>query len=455
MQIEKTDLFEKAPVSKAILSLVIPTIISQIIFVIYNMADTFFIGQLGDPNQVAAATLAMPPFVLLTGIANIFGIGGASLISRSLGNGDKEKAKNCSAFSVWTAAIIAFLYGMVMFCFRSAVFPVLGADVSTYGFCLDYIFWTITVGAVPTVLNVCLGHLIRSEGFSRQASAGMALGGILNMILDPIFIFGFHFEIAGAAIATMLSNSAATIYFLLFIVRRRKISAISVSPKHYSLKNKIPAEVLAVGLPSFLMIVLGILSSWTANKLVVSYSNQAVAGMGIAKKLDMLTFAIANGMTQGVLPLIAYNFSAKNHDRMREAIKTAFSYCLVVAVTCTILLLVFAVPISQLFIDDAETIAYAKHFLRIICITCPAISITTMIITLFQATAQKVQPTVLSILKRGVVDVFLMMLMNRIVGVNGIPWATFVADIFAMLVAVCLFVPYWKSVKVNIRCEVV
>lgn len=292
MKSDNTELFEKTPVPKAVISLVVPTIISQIIFVLYNVADTFFIGQLGDPNQVAAATLAMPPFVLLTGIANLFGIGGSSLISRSLGLGDKKKAKHCASFSIWSATVIALLYGIIMFACQSVIYPILGADSNTYSYCNDYIFWTITIGGVPTVLNACLGHLVRSEGYSKQASVGMALGGILNCILDPVFIFGLNTELAGAAIATMLSNTVATLYFIILLYKKRKTTAITFSPKYYTFKYKIPTEILSVGLPSLLMITLGILSSWTANKLVVAYSNQAVAGMGIAKKLDMITFGI-------------------------------------------------------------------------------------------------------------------------------------------------------------------
>lgn len=447
MKNDKKDLFESAPISKAVISLVIPAVISQIIFVIYNIADTFFIGQLGNPDQVAAAALAMPPFVMLTGIANLFGIGGSSLISRCLGQGEREKAKNCSSFCIWTAIIIAFLYGVIMYVGKSFIFPFLGTDASTYDYCGDYLFWTVTIGAVPTVLNASLGHLVRSEGFSKQASAGMALGGILNVILDPVFIFGLKMEIAGAAIATMLSNTAATLYFIILLYKKGESTTITFSPKYYSVKYRIPAEVIMVGLPSLVMIILSTVSSLTTNKLIVSYSNEAVAGMGIAKKLDMFAFGLINGMTQGVLPLIGYNYASKNYDRMKNTIKTAFKYSLIAAVVCTICLYVFAVPISRVFINDAATIEYAQHYLKIIALSCVAITITTMIITIFQATGQKVQPTVLSVVKRGTIDVILMLIMNHLIGVNGIPMATFLADCIAMIISVAIFLPYWRTVK--------
>lgn len=447
MKGDNTQLFERMPISKAVIALVIPTVISQIITVIYNMADTFFIGQMNDPNQVAAATLAMPPFVMLTGIANLFGIGGSSLISRKLGIGDRERAKKCAAFSIWTSAAVALIYGVAMYALRPVILPFLGTDGDTYKYCADYILWTTAVGGIPTVLSACLAHLIRAEGYSKEASFGVALGGILNIILDPIFIFPMKLGVTGAAMATMLSNAIATGYFIALLRRNKGKTVIGFSPKHYSLGFGIPREVLLVGFPSFVMMFMGTFSNTVLNKMVVSYSNQAIAGMGIAKKIDMLAFAIANGMTQGVLPLIGYNYAAHNYARMRAAIKTAFAYSLAVALAGAVLLFTCAVPVVRFFIDDGETIAYGQYFLKIICITCPAISVTMMIISIFQATGQKAKPMLLSLLRKGGLDVPFMFLMNRLAGANGIPWATPIADFLAMTTGLILFIPYWRQVN--------
>ena len=447
MKTDNTDLFENMPVPKAVITLVIPTVISQIITVIYNMADTFFIGQMNDPNQVAAATLALPPFVMLTGIANLFGIGGSSLISRSLGVGDREKAKRCVSFSVWSAAAVALVYGITMYLIRPVLFPLLGTDANTYGFCSDYVLWTITVGGIPTVLNACLAHLVRAEGYSKEASFGVAFGGILNIILDPVLIFPLKLGLTGAAMATMLSNVIAMFYFILLLHKNRERTVIKFSVKSYTLQQGIPKEILLVGFPSFVMMLMGVFSNVVLNKIVVSYSNQAIAGMGIAKKIDMLAFAIANGMTQGVLPLIGYNYAAKNYSRMRSAIKTAFIYSVAVASAGTIFLFTCAVPVVRGFIDDAETVAYGQNFLRIICITCPAVSVTMMIISIFQATGQKTKPMILSLLRKGGLDVPFMFIMNAAAGADGIPWATPIADCIAAGLSILLFVPYGKRLK--------
>ena len=445
MKTDKTELFEKTPVTRAVIALVVPTVISQIITVIYNMADTFFVGQIGDPNQVAAASLCLPLFLLTTGLANLFGIGGASLVSRSLGLGDTEKVRKVSAFCIWTAAAAALAYGWAIFALRQTILPLIGADESTYDFCDSYLFWTLTIGAVPTVLNAALAHLVRAEGYSGQASFGVALGGGLNILLDPVFIFGFHLEITGAAIATMLSNLIATLYFVVLILARRGKFHLSLNLRYYSVSDGIPKEVLLVGLPSAIMNLMGIFSNITLNKLLVHYSNAAVAGIGIAKKIDMLSFAIANGLSQGVIPLIGYNYSAKNIRRMRSAIQVTLILSLAVTTVGAILLFTCANPLVRAFIDDAETVRYGSMFQRIICITGPFTAITTVIISIFQSVGQKGKPLALSMLRKGGLDVPFMFLLDSLAGAEAIAWATPIADCGAMLAGILLFVPLWRK----------
>lgn len=443
----REELFTSVPVGRAVISLAVPTVIAQLITVIYNMADTFFIGRLGDPNQVAAATLAMPVFMFLTAFANLFGVGGASMISRCLGAGDRERAKQTSAFCIWTAIATSLCYGLAVILLRGQLLPLLGADADTSGFCASYIFWTVGVGAMPTVLNAGLAHLIRAEGYSAQASFGVAFGGVLNMILDPVFIFLFKMEIAGAAIATMLSNVAATLYFFAFLFKIRKNSAITPSLKYFSLKRRVPAEVLAVGLPSFLMTLMSTFSNLTLNRMISGYSNEAVAGMGIAKKIDLMAFAIAQGMTQGTLPLIGYNYSSGDHKRMLSALKALLIDCLVVAIGGMALMFFGATPITHCFINNAETVEYGRNFLRIVCIACPTTALNFLAITIFQATGRKVQPLILSLLRKGGLDVPLMFLLNHTAGVDGIAWATPLADMLAFAVSAALILPYLKKLK--------
>lgn len=447
MSSDTTYLFADAPVSRAVLSLAIPTVISQLITVVYNMADTFFVGQLNDPLQVAAATVAMPVFMFLTAFANLFGLGGSSLISRCLGVGDRSKARHTAAFCIWAGIAVAFLYGVLVVLLEPVLFPVLGADEETWAYCSQYVFWTIGVGAVPTVMNAELAHLVRAEGYSKPAAFGVAFGGVLNIILDPVFIFGFNMAIRGAAIATMLSNLAAMLYFIWFLHRIKSSTVITPNPKEISFREDIPKEVVTVGLPGFVMTMMSTISNGALNHIVAGYSSKAIAGMGIAKKIDLLAYAIAQGMTQGTLPLIGYNYTSGNIKRMKRSIKTASVYSLAVALTGMFLLYFLAVPISRCFIADAETVQYGQGFLKIICLACPTTAINFMIITIFQAVGQRGKPLILSLLRKGSIDVVLMVIFDHIFGISGIAWATPAADGAAFIISLMLIIPFLKTIK--------
>ncbi len=447
MKTEKSELFETVPVGRAVITLALPTVIGQVITVIYNMADTYFIGQLGDPAQVAAVQVAMPLFIFFNAISNLFGIGGASLISRSLGDGDTARARRASAFCIWTAAFAAVVYGLTVGALRPRMLPVLGATKDSLPFSSDYVFWTITVGALPTVMNNILAHMIRAEGHASVASAGVAAGGVLNMALDPVFIFVFKMGVSGAAIATMLSNLATAAFFACFILARRRHMSATLDIRAYTLGDRIPFEVLTVGLPSFMASTLATVSNMMLNHLIGSYSDEATAGIGIAKKIDMLAFAIAQGMTQGSLPLIGYNYTSGNRRRMNDAIKTTMTMCFCVAIAGAVWLLTCAAPMAGLFIDSEKTVEYGTGFLRIIALTCITTAPGFMIITIFQATGQRIKPLLLSFLRKGIIDIPLMLVLEHFFGIYGIVWAIPLADATALLISLCVFLPYYKGLR--------
>ena len=445
MKTDNTELFERMPVSKAVLSMVVPAVLSHMIGVFYNMADTFFIGQLGDPNQVAAATLAMPMFMFMTGISNLFGIGGSSLISRSLGAGNGKKARQTASFCMYTGAVVAVIYGLLMLFLKPVILPVLGANEGTLKYCTEYLIWTVNIGALPTILSAMLSHLVRSEGYSREASIGVALGGILNIILDPIFIFAFRLQIIGAAVATMLSNVAALAYFAVLIYKKRKSTVILPDPRQYSVRDKIPLEVITVGLTSFCMAVVGTASNMVLNRIISAYSNEALAGMGVAKKLDMVGYAISQGMTLGVLPLIAYNYASGNHKRMSSAIKKTILYSMIVSIAAMLILIICADPVVKLFIKNDETVRHGTKYMKIIAVACPLTTLNCIAITVFQAMGKKIQPLFLSLIRRGLSDIPFMFLYNAVVGVMGIAWATPSAEIVGLIFSAIFLIRLWKK----------
>jgi len=449
VKLENTELFESMPVSRAMAKLIIPTVFSQLVTVAYNMADTFFIGQTGDPNMVAATNLCLPLFIFLGAISNIFGIGGSSLVARCLGMEKQDKARATAAFCIWTALAVALFYGLLLHLVRVPLLRLLGADEYTWAHCLQYLFWTVTIGAVPTVASSLFALLLRAEGLSRQAGFGVALGALLNIALDPIFIFTFKMNVAGAAIATMLSNFVAASYFIVLILRRRGCSVISLSPRWYSTGDGIPAEVILVGLPSSIMSFMATLSNTVLNKLMAGYCNEAVAGIGIAKKIDLVLFFGSNGIAQGVLPLISYTYSAKNYKRMMEAVKKTFLLSVGVAAACSVLLFTCAGPLVRVFIGNDLTVEYGRYFQRIIALTGPCISVVLLTTTLFQAMGMKKRPLVLSFMRKGGFDIPFMLLYNAIFGLYGIVWATTTAEILAMLCALVMLIPFLKTFNIQ------
>ena len=229
-------LFEEMPVPRAVATLAIPTVISQVVTMIYNLADTFFVGQIGNPYMVAAVSLVSPWFNLLTALGNLFGLGASSLISRMLGVNNRRDIKHVAAFGIWGGAAVTLVFGLATWLARDGLLHFLGASADTYGYAESYLLWVVVLGGVPTMVSLALGHLLRSEGHARQASAGMMFGGILNVVLDPILIFGFSMDVEGAAIATALSNAASVVFFIFQYVRLRGKTAVSLNPKYFTFR---------------------------------------------------------------------------------------------------------------------------------------------------------------------------------------------------------------------------
>lgn len=241
------------PVPSALMSLAVPTILSQLVTMIYNVADTYFIGRTGNPLMVAAASLTYTLFFVMNSLSNLFGVGGGSLVSRLLGEGKPEEAKKVSSFSFYTTISVALLYSLACLIFMDPLLRFLGASEKTIGFGREYVLWVVVVGAIPTTLAMTMAHLLRSEGYAKQASFGLAFGGILNIFLDPLFMFVIMpdgMEVAGAAIATLLSNVVTLIYFFIIFARLRGKTVLFISPRDILPNKEYIGPIFAVGFPS-------------------------------------------------------------------------------------------------------------------------------------------------------------------------------------------------------------
>ena len=444
---DKTELFENTKISKAVAILAVPTIISQLITIIYNWADTFFIGQLNNTFQIAAINICYPIFMMTTALANLFGIGGASVISRAMGAGNMNKVKKVATLSALGAVLTSIFYSLIILIVQNPLLYALGASSNTYEFAKQYLFWVVVIGTLPTVLNSALAHLIRSTGLAKQASFGIMLGGILNIILDPIFIFALDLGVAGAAIATCIANTLATLYFVYYLYKTKETSILSFSVKNLKGSNKAIFDILSSGVSGFCLTLMAIFSNMCINKLMAGYADQAISGVSIAKKIDLCIIAFAQGLTQGVLPLIGYNFASNNFKRMKSTIYFSAASLLIFSLTCTTLFSIFPRFLVSLFIKDELTISYGSDFLRILCLTMPMTSLVFLANTTFQATRETKKALTIILLRKGIIDIPLMLLLNHYIGLYGIILSQPIIDCFSTILVIILYISFTKKLK--------
>ena len=430
-------LFEEMWVPKAVATLAIPTVISQVVTMIYNLADTFFIGQIGDPTMVAAVSLVSPWFNLLTALGNLFGIGGSSLISRMLGGGNHRDIKGVAAFSIWGGAMVTLLFSLGSYLFRTPLLGFLGASPDTYGYAREYLFWVVVLGGVPTMVSLTMGHLLRSEGHAKQASAGMMFGGILNVVLDPVLIFGFHLDVAGAAIATAVSNAASVAFFAVEYLRLGEKTAVSLHPKYFTFRFTGP--IFSVGLASALATALGNASNMVMVRLASAYGDIPVAAYGIVKRIDQFPLNVSMGLCQGFMPLVGYNFASKNYARMRRVSVFSWKVALVMSACFVACFAVFAPQILHLFIPEPQTSTLGAEFLRIACLAAPLTSVNFLISYTLQAMGKGIQSAALTFSRQGLLNIPLLILMDVIFGLYGMIWTPLVVEVIMLPVSLGMY----------------
>ena len=436
-----------APIGRALVALSIPTVVSQMIAVVYNLADTLFIGRLNDPSQVAAVTYSLSLMILFNAGANLFGVGGSAFIAHALGRGDRDAARKAASFSLFAGVILSVAYMFVIAAFQDSIYPALGATGDSLRHVKEYAFFTVVLGTLPAVMNPLLAHLLRGEGHAFGASFGVALGGILNIVLDPIFIFAIGMEVAGAGLATFLSNVIACVFLIIYTITKRSSTVVNMNPKNVVVGKANAKEILVAGLPNCVISLMASASNIVGNYLFSSYGDQIVAGWGIARKIDILAFAIAQGMTQGSLPLISYSYSSKKKDRLFKSIKLSFAFAIAMGIVGALLMFFLARPASQLFIEDETTVFYAEQFTRILSITCITTAPAFMVITVFQSVGRKWQPFFLSFFRKGIFNIVFSIIFSLSLGEYGIAAATPAADFLAMCVSLALFFVYYGKFK--------
>ncbi len=434
---DRTAVFETIPVRRAVCMQIVPAVASQMIALVYNLADTYFVGLLNEPHQTAAITVAYPSFVMLTAISNLFGVGGASALSRALGRRDPEAAGRIAAFSFWGGLASALIFSLLFFALARPVLTLCGATGDTYDTAFGYAMWVVVIGGPATILGTLLANLVRAEGSASSASAGLSLGGILNLILDPFFVLPQFLGLgaAGAGMATALSNLAAVLYFLIYIRRKRGQTVLRAGISILPEAARHAKEILFTGFPSAVQYALTVVAVAAQSRFVSLYTTEAMAALGIVKKLDQLPLYFSIGVANGLLPLLAYNFASGNQERRRKAFSFGCAVSLSFALFCLVCYELFAPQLAALFISDPLTIEYGAGFLRRMVTAMPMMSLCYPMILQFQAMGRLKESLICSVLRKGVLDVPLLFIMNGLFGLYGCMWVQPIVDGISLVVA--------------------
>ena len=439
---EKHILFGETPVFKALMTLAVPTVLSQLVTMIYNLADTFFVGKSNDPLKVAAVSASYVLLFFMNAFANLFGIGGGSLVSRMLGRREEDKARRTAAFSFYGSVLLSLLYILVVFLFEDKLLFFLGASENTIGYCREYTKYVVFYGGVPTVVGLTLSHLIRNEGRAGEASFGLAMGGILNMLLDPLLMFVLlpaGQEVRGAALATALSNTVSMIYFIMIILANREKTVLSLRPDEGLPEKEDIRSVFSVGLPSMIASGMAAFSNMCLTHFMSAYGDTYLAAAGIVKKIDMLPMNTGMGLCQGMMPLVAYNYAAGNYKRMKQFMHAARYTAMGFALLCVVTFEIFAGQLSGFFIQEPETRMLAARLLRIAVIATPTTVASFQLNYTFQAIGHGKESLLIAISRQGLIHIPLIILFDRLLGANGIMLSQLASDALTLVIGYVLW----------------
>lgn len=446
----KVDLFERMPIPKAVASLCIPTVISSLVMIIYNLADTFFVGLLNDSVQNNGVTLAAPVLLAFNAITNLFGVGTSSKMSRALGVKDYETVYKASSFGFYCTIILGVLFGLLCAVLKTPLLNLLGADATTWDATAGYLFWTTTLGTLPAVLNVTISYFVRAEGASLHASIGTMSGCILNIILDPIFIlpWGLNMGAAGAGCATFIANVVACLYFAVFLIVKRGKTFVCISPKKFRFEKHIAKDIFVVGIPASIQNLLNVTGMTILNNFTASFGNvDATAAMGIAHKVAMVPMYISNGLSQGIMPLISYNFASGNVKRMKSTLKFTVYISLVIIVVISLAMFILSAPITKLFLNDPDVIVFGRDFLRGYSLSLPFLCFDFVGVAVFQACGTGGKSLVFAILRKIILEIPALIVLNKIFPLVGLSYAQFVAEFILAFAALFVLIKMFKKLE--------
>ncbi|MBP3489852.1 MAG: MATE family efflux transporter [Roseburia sp.] len=449
MENEKTlDAFNKMSVPQAVIKNTVPAMIAMLMVLIYNLADTFFIGQTHDAYQVAAVSLATPVFLMFMAVGTVFGIGGTSVISRAMGEGKKEYAKKVCSFCMWACVLVGLAMTLLFLLFMDEILLLIGASDDTWEFARSYLT-IVSYSGVFVLISNCYSNILRAEGQATRAMTGQIIGNLLNVVLDPLMILGFGWNITGAAIATVIGNVAAASYYIIYFLRGK--SSLSISIKDFSVKNKICSGVLAIGIPASLASVLMSISQMVMNGMMAGYGDMAIAGIGVAMKVTMITGMIAMGIGQGIQPLLGYCVGAKTWERYKEIMRFSLWFAFFLGLIMTIFCYLFTNQIVSVFLTDENAFDYAVRFAKILLTTSTLFGVFYVLTNALQAMGAAVSSLIINLSRQGIIYIPALFVLRAALGVTGLVWAQPVADILSIILAVILYQITFRKMRNNMK----
>lgn len=446
---DKVFLFEQMPIPKAVRKLAVPTILSSLVMVFYNLADTYFVGLLNMSKETAGVTLAAPLLLAFNAVNNLFGVGASSMMSRSLGKKEIETVRKSSASGFYYALFCGILFSVIFTLLKEPCLTLLGADEKTAAVTGEYLKWTVSFGAAPAILNVVLAYLVRAEGASLHASLGTMSGCVLNIILDPIFIlpWGLNMGAAGAGLATFISNCVACLYFFCLLYAKRKTTYVCVKPKMAKPNRRVLLGICAVGIPASIQNLLNVTGMTILNNMTASFGEDAVAAMGISHKISMVPMQIAFGLSQGIMPLISYNYASKNHARMKKSFWYTARISLIFMAAVTAALCFGSGFVVKMFMKDAAVVDYGTQFLRGFALSMPFLCMDFLAVGVFQACGMGMKSFIFAILRKIVLEIPALYLLNALSPLYGIAYAQCAAEMILSAVAVFVLVHFFRETQ--------
>lgn len=433
--------FAQGSIFSTVLKNAIPAIAAMLMVMIYNLADTFFISLTDNDYMVAAVSLATPVFLIFMSVGTLFGIGGTSVISRAFGEGKPEYARKVSAFCMWACVMVGGLMMIAFWVFMDPLLNLMGASADTMEYTRTYMNIVVSCGIFSLISN-CYSNIIRAEGKANVAMTGTILGNLLNVLLDPIMISSFGWDVAGAAIATVIGNAAAALYYLVYFWRGK--SSLSIHIKEASMKDGILSGVLAIGIPAALGNFLMSVSQIITNSQMATHGDLAVAAYGVASKVLMIVTMVGIGLGQGIQPVLGYCYGAKNRQRFHDVLKCSAIFGLILCTIVAALCFVFTEPIVKIFLTEATALSDGITFTRIMLSTAWLFGLFYVLLNALQAMGAATPSFIVSVCRQGIIYIPSVFVMGSVIGMNGLVWAQPVADVLSLIMVVVLLIVEMK-----------